>query len=86
LLRLGPALLPLRNDEDDRALGGAARVGGAYPGARFQFTVGVEDWDAMCEALRARGVELLNGPMDRPWGVRTATFRDPAGYIWEIAA
>jgi lactoylglutathione lyase len=30
-------------------------------------------------------VQLLNGPMDRPWGVRTASFRDPGGHIWEIA-
>jgi lactoylglutathione lyase len=27
----------------------------------------------------------LNGPMDRPWGIRTASFRDPGGHIWEIA-
>jgi uncharacterized glyoxalase superfamily protein PhnB len=24
--------------------------------------------------------------MDRPWGIRTAAFRDPGGHIWEIAA
>jgi uncharacterized glyoxalase superfamily protein PhnB len=30
-------------------------------------------------------VSLLNGPLDRPWGVRTATFTDPDGHIWEIA-
>jgi lactoylglutathione lyase len=30
-------------------------------------------------------VELLNGPMDRPWGIRTASFLDPGGHIWEIA-
>jgi hypothetical protein len=30
-------------------------------------------------------VALLNGPMDRPWGVRTASFTDPAGNVWEIA-
>ena len=41
--------------------------------------------DAMCESLGARGVPLLNGPMDRPWGPRTASFRDPGGHIWEIA-
>ena len=23
--------------------------------------------------------------MDRPWGIRTASFRDPDGHIWEIA-
>jgi lactoylglutathione lyase len=45
----------------------------------------VDDVDAMCAELTSRGVELLNGPMDRPWGVRTACFKDPAGHIWEIA-
>ena len=28
---------------------------------------------------------LINGPLDRPWGVRTITFADPGGHIWEIA-
>ncbi len=32
-------------------------------------------------ALVARGIQLLNGPMDRPWGIRTASFVDPGGYI-----
>jgi len=54
-------------------------------GARAQFTIQVEDVDAMCAELAKRGVELLNGPIDRPWGIRTASFRDPGGHIWEIA-
>ncbi len=54
-------------------------------GVRFQFTLGVADVDSMCEELERRGVELLNGPIDRPWGIRTASFRDPGGHIWEIA-
>jgi uncharacterized glyoxalase superfamily protein PhnB len=54
-------------------------------GARFQFTIGADDVDAACDELRRRGVELFNGPTDRPWGIRTASFRDPAGQIWEIA-
>src|SRR5206468_12511116 len=29
---------------------------------------------------------LLNGPIDRPWGMRTAAFADPDGHIWEVAA
>ena len=62
-----------------------AVVAPASAGVRFQFTLGVADVDAMCEELRSRGVELLNGPMDRPWGIRTASFRDPGGHIWEIA-
>ena len=55
-------------------------------GARMQFTLGVDDVDAKCAELTALGVELLNGPMDRRWGLRTASFQDPGGYIWEIAA
>ena len=54
-------------------------------GSRFQCTLNVDDVDAVCAELAARGVNLLNGPIDRPWCVRTASFRDPAGHIWEIA-
>jgi catechol 2,3-dioxygenase-like lactoylglutathione lyase family enzyme len=53
-------------------------------GARFQFTLLVDDVDAACADLASRGVDLLNGPIDRPWGIRTASFRDPAGHIWEV--
>ncbi|HYI22476.1 MAG TPA: VOC family protein [Candidatus Limnocylindrales bacterium] len=62
-----------------------AAVAAPDSGSQFQFTIPVDDVDAVCAALVERGVELLNGPMDRPWGIRTASFRDPAGYIWEIA-
>ena len=55
-------------------------------GSRFQLTVEVEDADAVCANLASRGVELLNGPMNREWGLRTATFADPDGHIWEVAA
>ena len=54
-------------------------------GSRMVFTLGVDDVDAMCAELVKRGVTILNGPMDRPWGIRTASFRDPGGHIWEIA-
>jgi lactoylglutathione lyase len=62
-----------------------AKVAGPDTGSRVQFTLSVDDVDAMCAELISRGVELLNGPMDRPWGIRTASFRDPSGHIWEIA-
>jgi catechol 2,3-dioxygenase-like lactoylglutathione lyase family enzyme len=55
-------------------------------GARSQLTIWVDDADAACTELASRGVELLNGPIDRDWGVRTASFTDPDGHIWEIAA
>ena len=54
-------------------------------GSRFQLTIWVDDADTVCAELATRGVELLNGPMNREWGVRTASFIDPDGHIWEIA-
>ncbi len=54
-------------------------------GSRFQLTIWVDDADAVCADLTSRGVTLLNGPMNRAWGQRTASFADPAGNIWEIA-
>lgn len=54
-------------------------------GSRFQLTIGVEDADAVCAELASRGVTLLNGPMNREWGMRTASFTDPDGHIWEVA-
>jgi catechol 2,3-dioxygenase-like lactoylglutathione lyase family enzyme len=62
-----------------------AVVASGEAGSRFQLTIEVDDVDAICAELAARGVELLNGPMDRPWGIRTASFKDPGGHIWEIA-
>jgi catechol 2,3-dioxygenase-like lactoylglutathione lyase family enzyme len=63
-----------------------AVVAGPEAGPRMQFTLDVDDVDAKAAELTDRGVKLLNGPMDRPWGIRTASFRDPGGHIWEIAA
>ena len=62
-----------------------AKVANRDSGSRLVFTVHVDDVDALCAELTSRGVQLINGPMDRPWGVRTASFSDPGGHIWEIA-
>jgi catechol 2,3-dioxygenase-like lactoylglutathione lyase family enzyme len=62
-----------------------AAVAGASAGSSFQLTIWVDDADAVCAELATRGVELLNGPMDREWGVRTAAFADPDGHVWEVA-
>jgi catechol 2,3-dioxygenase-like lactoylglutathione lyase family enzyme len=54
-------------------------------GSRFQLSIWVDDVDAVCALLQQRGVTLLTGPVDRVWGMRTATFTDPEGHSWEIA-
>ncbi len=65
---------------------GPAQVGHPDSGARFQLTIWVDDADSICDDLRSHGVSLINGPMDRPWGQRTACFADPDGHVWgEIA-
>jgi lactoylglutathione lyase len=61
-------------------------VPAAEPGASFELTVWVEDADAVCADLVERGVSIVSGPLDRPWGMRTAAFLDPDGYVWEVAA
>jgi catechol 2,3-dioxygenase-like lactoylglutathione lyase family enzyme len=85
VFKFGETLINLLRVSEAPELVAPAAVGSPGDGARFQFTLGVEDVDATVAELRARGVELLNGPVDRPWGIRTASFRDPAGHIWEIA-
>jgi len=62
-----------------------APVSGPDAGARSQFTIWVEDANAVIAELSNRGVELLNGPIDREWGMRTAAFTDPDGHVWEVA-
>jgi catechol 2,3-dioxygenase-like lactoylglutathione lyase family enzyme len=53
--------------------------------AQLLLSVWVEDVDAACAELEERGIALLNGPVDRPLGKRTAAFADPAGTVWEFA-
>jgi len=85
VFNFGNTLINLLKTTAARGLIEPAEVASREAGARLQFTIKVDDVDAMCAELDRRGVKLLNGPMDRPWGVRTATFRDPGGHIWEIA-
>ena len=61
------------------------RVASPDTGPRFMLTILVEDVDRLYEQLRSLGVAFLNGPLDRPWGRRTAAFADPAGNVCEIA-
>jgi predicted enzyme related to lactoylglutathione lyase len=38
-----------------------------------------DDCDATFEHIRAGGAEVLQEPMDQPYGVRDCAFRDPSG-------
>ena len=60
-------------------------VAPSQAGSRILLTIRVEDVDTVCARLKAKGIALLNGPVDRPWGRRTAAFADPSGHVWEVA-
>lgn len=81
----GNTMINLLKTTAARELVEPAAVAPRGAGSRLQLTIRVDDVDAMCAELVRRGAKLLNGPMDRPWGVRTASFVDPGGHIWEIA-
>jgi catechol 2,3-dioxygenase-like lactoylglutathione lyase family enzyme len=86
VFKFGNTLINLLEISSARELIEPAKVASREVGSRFVFTIEVDDVDAMCRELVGRGVKLLNGPMERPWGLRTASFVDPGGYIWEIAS
>jgi lactoylglutathione lyase len=85
VFRFGDTLINLLDIGQADDLIEPAAVASRDAGSRMQFTMAVEDLNSVCEELTRRGVTLLNGPMDRPWGIRTASFTDPGGHIWEIA-
>lgn len=86
VFRFGETLINLLQRENAPELVDPAPVAPMDAGVRSVLTVHVKDVDAWSATLRERGVEFLNGPMDRPWGPRTASFRDPSGQTWEIAS
>jgi catechol 2,3-dioxygenase-like lactoylglutathione lyase family enzyme len=85
VFKFGGTLLNLLKTTAAPELIAPATVARPEAGNRFQLTVHVDDVDTRCEDLRVKGIQLLNGPMDRPWGPRTASFQDPDGHIWEVA-
>jgi catechol 2,3-dioxygenase-like lactoylglutathione lyase family enzyme len=83
--RFGGTILNVLRAEAAPELIEPAPVGGPDAGRRMQLTVWVDDAEAVCAQLQEHGIALLNGPVDRPWGQRTAAFADPAGHVWEVA-
>lgn len=59
------------------------RGGGKAPCGEIGFLV--EDVDAEAERLKRLNVEILRGPLDRPWHERTLHIADPDGNVIEFA-
>jgi catechol 2,3-dioxygenase-like lactoylglutathione lyase family enzyme len=85
VFKFGPLMINLLLTTAAAAMIEPAPVGGRDAGSRLQLSIFVDDVDAVCRDLAGRGVEFVNGPVDREWGMRTACFADPGGHIWEVA-
>jgi lactoylglutathione lyase len=85
VLKLENVMINLLKISEAPDLIAPAKVADSSAGQRLMFTVRVPSVDEACRRLRALGVDLLNGPQDRPWGRRTAAFADPEGHVWELA-
>lgn len=85
LLRFGSVMVNLLRSDQAPDLIEPTPLAADDSGARLMFTIRVDDVDGLCAQLKQQGVDLLNGPIDRPWGRRTAAFADPAGNVWEVA-
>jgi catechol 2,3-dioxygenase-like lactoylglutathione lyase family enzyme len=85
VFKFGETLINLLQQDQAPGLIGPVPVSSKENGSRFQLTLQVSDVDAECSRLQTLEIPLINGPMDRPWGVRTALFADPDGHLWELA-
>ncbi|MGW2377255.1 MULTISPECIES: VOC family protein [Kitasatospora] len=72
---LEPPLADPHACEDDRRAAAELLAKGLLRGVIFR----TDDCDATFERIRAAGAEVLQEPMDQPYGVRDCAFRDPAG-------
>ena len=54
-------------------------------GALGPIVFGSDDVDAAFETARATGAEVLQEPIDQPWGPRDCAFRDPSGNMVRIS-
>ena len=62
------------------------RLTKAPPLSRSTIEVHLEanDVDEVYSSLKSKGVKFDDPPANRPWGTRSAAFKDPEGYVVEI--
>lgn len=85
VFNFGDIVINLLSESEAPSLIAPALVAAKESGSRFQLTINVDDVDAHAQRLMKLGIPLINGPIDRPWGIRTLLFGDPDGHLWELA-
>ncbi|MFD9542656.1 VOC family protein [Streptomyces sp. NPDC060022] len=78
---LEPPLADPNASEADRKAMAELLAKGNLRGVIFS----TDDCDATFESIRAAGGEVLQEPIDQPYGVRDCAFRDPAGNMIRFA-
>lgn len=68
-----------RSDEDAQALAELVTKG-----TLGGLVLSVDELDPLFESLSASGAEVLQEPMDQPWGPRDCAFHDPTGNMVRI--
>lgn len=76
-----PAVDPGITDEERRTI-----LELVAKGSYGALTLATDDLDGLFERLQASGADVVQEPMDQPYGVRDCAFRDPAGNLLRINA
>lgn len=67
---------------DDRQATADLLAKGLLPGVIFR----TDDCDKTFERVRAAGADVLQEPIDQPYGIRDCAFRDPSGNMVRFSA
>jgi catechol 2,3-dioxygenase-like lactoylglutathione lyase family enzyme len=71
-----PAATPGINEDEQRTIA-EMMAKGTYG----HIVLATKDLDSTFERLHAKGAEVVQEPIDQPYGVRDCAFRDPAGNL-----
>ncbi|MEU2613657.1 VOC family protein [Micromonospora sp. NPDC007271] len=66
--------------DDERRIIAEMMAKGTYT----MITLATKDLDGVFDRLQARGAEVVQEPIDQPYGIRDCAFRDPAGNLIRI--
>ncbi|MBA3708030.1 MAG: VOC family protein [Planctomycetes bacterium] len=80
-LLIGDGSIMLADEKPDQGMKSPATLGGST-GAIHLY---VSDVDAVFKRAIDAGAQVLQPPMDAPWGHRFAMVTDPYGHVWSIA-
>lgn len=81
--KLGESLFAIFQKDDAAAMFSKSHM---KSGGGCVIAFPVEDVQQACEELKAKGIEIFEGPKQMPWGQTVAYFKDPDGNILEITA